>query len=1143
MTEISFLNYNIENLLPKLADITFINFVSKYDFVCLTETFTNENFDASVCFTDYIKFHAPAKKLSHHGRWSGGVLLLVKKKFSQYIKQIQIECNNALVIKLDKCLFNTDKDILLVACYVNPEGSPAYDTCPLKDGIVIIEESVLQLLDKDEVYMIVCGDMNARSSNEQPQQESMTNYSYDVEWSDDDDDDYDDSRWIRASKDKIINNFGKSLLDFCFLFDLYIMNGTCIGDKEGEFTFVSTQGCSVIDYFLVSKELALHCNLTVGDSLYSWHLPVLMIWSLPLCIEDEVAHVNIFALEEKIIWSEENAQIYKDELNSDECIYALSLIRETLNVDIDVCIESFEKLLYGAAACMVRKVERKKKMFNDWFDDECQKKKRLVKRTLQQFQRAKDLEDKLIKKFKYIEERKQYIRLRKDKKRDYDNKRLLKLKNSIKDTKLFWSTIRSLNRKNIIYNSISSQQWYDHFLKVFNPVGDVVESDIEYISDEPGNEPLFNEPISLKEILDSIHRLKGNKSAGPDKIINEMLKNLNMPVMEFLVQLFNSLFNNGIFPAEWCKSIIVPIHKKGDINIPDNYRGVALTSSISKLYTNILNKRLTQWAQKEGKLIEEQAGFRATYSTIDHIFTLYALVQSFLQKNHKLYVAFIDFKKAFDSVNRNILWYVLRKSGINGKLYYALRGIYNSVFACVRDKGIYSEYFSCPQGVKQGCMLSPQMFSFFINELAVEVSKKGKHGIQLIPGALEIFMLLFADDVILLSSSAIGLQNQLNALKQEADNLQLEVNLEKTNILVFRMGGHLSHREKWYYGSVEIKVSNMYKYLGMIFTTKLSLTQGWASTATKAKKGVIEILRCLRNVGTIDTVLFFKLFDTQIEPIITYAAEIWGLEENILMERVHTFAIKRLMNVPMHASNTVVYGECGRHPLYIRTYKKCILYWCKLLRMPSNRICKQAYEMLYHRFELGHLNWAAKIKNCLTRNGFGIIWLCQEVGDDKKFISIFVDRLECCFKQNWHAKLESEEKYSWFYSFKSILQPEKFLLIVTNKWHRDMLSRFRTRTMGFRANAKWFEHQNVSDNCCILCKEEPVKEDEIHFMFHCKAYSHIRHKYSFFNNTNPNYSQDQNFVNVLKSENNNTILSLAKYVAEAYDTRCKQIAK
>ena len=91
------------------------------------------------------------------------------------------------------------------------------------------------------------------------------------------------------------------------------------------------------------------------------------------------------------------------------------------------------------------------------------------------------------------------------------------------------------------------------------------------------------------------------------------------------------------------------------MNNPDNHRGIVITSVVSKVYNHILNRRLTNWAEREDKVIEEQAGFRSGYSTVDHIFTLYALVQKYLMKNSKLYVAFVDFIKAFDSVIKYVL--------------------------------------------------------------------------------------------------------------------------------------------------------------------------------------------------------------------------------------------------------------------------------------------------------------------------------------------------------------------------------------------------------------------------------------------------------------------------------------------------------
>eukprot|EP00745_Piridium_sociabile_P026381 TRINITY_DN42111_c0_g1_i2.p2 TRINITY_DN42111_c0_g1~~TRINITY_DN42111_c0_g1_i2.p2 ORF type:complete len:140 (+),score=5.89 TRINITY_DN42111_c0_g1_i2:195-614(+) len=135
-------------------------------------------------------------------------------------------------------------------------------------------------------------------------------------------------------------------------------------------------------------------------------------------------------------------------------------------------------------------------------------------------------------------------------------------------------------------------------------------------------------------------------------------------------------------------------------------------------------------------------------------------------------------------------------------------------------------------------------------------SRVGKHGIQLIPGAVELFLLLFADDVVLLSSTVHGLQTQLNNLRREANKLRLTVNLTKTNVMVFRKGGHLSRREKWFYGSEEISVTNQYKYLGLIFTTKLSVNVALSELSKKGKRGVLEILKSLRRLRVSDPSIY-----------------------------------------------------------------------------------------------------------------------------------------------------------------------------------------------------------------------------------------------------------------------------------------------
>ena len=160
------------------------------------------------------------------------------------------------------------------------------------------------------------------------------------------------------------------------------------------------------------------------------------------------------------------------------------------------------------------------------------------------------------------------------------------------------------------------------------------------------------------------------------------------------------------------------------------------------------------------------------------------------------------------------------------KFFASIKSMYDSLLSCVRTNGEHSDFFDCPVGVRQGCVLSPTIFSLFINQLANYITETGRHGIQLLSGLVELFILLFADDVALLATTPYGLQNQLNSLKACCDRLHMEVNRDKTKVMVFRKGGYLSKHEKWYYDGIEMEVVNKYHYLGFAFMTTLSVKQG-----------------------------------------------------------------------------------------------------------------------------------------------------------------------------------------------------------------------------------------------------------------------------------------------------------------------------
>ena len=204
----------------------------------------------------------------------------------------------------------------------------------------------------------------------------------------------------------------------------------------------------------------------------------------------------------------------------------------------------------------------------------------------------------------------------------------------------------------------------------------------------------------------------------------------------------------------------MPIHKSGNKNHVDNERSITLLSVLGKLFTRILKNRLTEWGQRYNVYIEAQAGFRKKYSTRDQIFVLNSLINIVFNKSKdaKLYCALIDFRKAYGLIVRDLLWYKL-KLGIRGKMFNGLKCMYSNVKSRVKHNLEISDCFDCNLGLIQSEIMSPFLFSMYINDLEETMFLKGADCITV--ESLKIFLLMYADDIVLFSESADGLQKTL----------------------------------------------------------------------------------------------------------------------------------------------------------------------------------------------------------------------------------------------------------------------------------------------------------------------------------------------------------------------------------------------
>ena len=286
-------------------------------------------------------------------------------------------------------------------------------------------------------------------------------------------------------------------------------------------------------------------------------------------------------------------------------------------------------------------------------------------------------------------------------------------------------------------SAISAKTWFDYYKELLSRkpqsidkefdkhVTELIEAhdasgilcQINVIEGDPELEKL-NSEVTEEEVKINIKKAKNGKTHGVDGILNEAIKAAESANLKILVRLYNILFNYSIFPTSWCVSIIVSIFKSGPKSVPGNYRGISLLSNLSKVFTGILNCRIVCWSEAKNIIAECQAGFRQGRSTIDQIFILKTIVDKYLfHKKGCFYCMFVDFSKAFDTVNRDYLIYTLIKQGMHGKMIKLVREIYSKVQATVQTKDGLTKLFDCILGVRQGCMLSPRLFIIFINEL------------------------------------------------------------------------------------------------------------------------------------------------------------------------------------------------------------------------------------------------------------------------------------------------------------------------------------------------------------------------------------------------------------------------------------------
>ena len=529
-------------------------------------------------------------------------------------------------------------------------------------------------------------------------------------------------------------------------------------------------------------------------------------------------------------------------------------------------------------------------------------------------------------------------------------------------------------------------------------------------------------------------------------------------------------------------------------------------SCVGKLFTAVLNDRVTSFIESLGLLGEEQAGFRSGYSTMDHIFSLHAIFDWYLKRRKRVYTAFVDYKKAFDLIDRSSLWLKLIDNGINGKLLRVVKDIYKKSKSCVSYNNSKSDFFKSNIGVKQGENLSPILFSLYLNDFSSFLSQRYP-GLDSLSSAIDVtcfteeenmfvdlFTLLYADDTIVLAENAEELQLALDALFDYCQLWHLTVNTAKTKIVIFSRG-KVRKAPTFLFGGDEICVCDDYVYLGTTFNYNNSFKKAINKQVSQARRALYSMKsKILPLLLPIDVKL--ELFEHLVMPILLYGSEIWGFEDLAQIETFFCRYCKELLGLHKRTPNCMVYGEIGKNKLAKNVTLRMLMFWYKLVHSKMSKVANVLYNFQYALSvrQENSMSWVIKIKNLLDNLGLTEIWNNQASNLTlASFKSLISAKLNDINKQEWHSDVEENSQCLNYRIFKQTLHFEKYFHHL-NDSEAKILCKFRCANHKLPIVSGRYNQIPRNERFCTHCNEGKIG-DEFHYLFQCSRFHEQRKKY------------------------------------------------
>ena len=622
---------------------------------------------------------------------------------------------------------------------------------------------------------------------------------------------------------------------------------------------------------------------------------------------------------------------------------------------------------------------------------------------------------------------------------------------------------------------------------------------------------ILNDPITRDELLKALRKLKKGKSCSIDLISNEMLQNLTPLCIKALLKTFNHSLASGLYP--WHTSVITPIYKSGNPFNPDNYRAIAVGSCMGKLFSSILLDRLLRFKNLYCPDPKEQLGFSKGAQTNDHVFTLKTMVDKYTRKQRvKLYACFVDLRKAFDTVCRDLLLHKISCLGIDGHFFNCLSDMYSNSIARIKISRLLTPNISIGRGTEQGHPLSPDLFKIFIQNLSSLLHTTGDYP-EL--ADLVISHLLWADDLVLLALSPTALQENINILLEFCQLMGLEININKTKVITFHPPRSKHTQSQFYLGELPIKNTETYCYLGIVFHQNGTFTAANAELRAKALRALYGL-----KGNIVKDALSHKslciLFDSLIKPILLYGCQVVGPHSKTIKyisnlndesdptlalkyiaqdhyEKFHLKFIKWSLSVHSKSSNIGCWGETGRAPLIYEVCKLSLDYFTRA-KNSENSLVSAAFR---EQAELD-LPWYANLSKLINKYHDP-----TNSNTKAKQSTLTAHLMKEEFVDNWKQAKSDSPKLEFYNKIKTEFGPEKYLTLVRDQEARKSLTRLRISAHNLFIERGRYESPLIprADRTCVFCSTNlgtKCIEDEYHALVECPLYLPLKKKFGFY---------------------------------------------